>query len=86
MENEKFVNSNEIARLTIPPRNIQNRFDWSAYKVEALLECLTNIKLCHELKGWISIPILIRNLTGEKYDRSEFDPATTTEIEDDLST
>ena len=50
-ENENSVHFIDKARLTIPSRKNQNRFRWSIDKIDALLECLKNIKTCYEFKG-----------------------------------
>ena len=91
-ENENSVRFTDKARLTIPSRKNQNRFRWSTDKIDALFECLKNIKTCYEFKGLDFESDLdklyteVRSLMAEKYDRNDFGPVITTEIGEDLST
>ena len=91
-EDENSVHFTGKARLTIFSWKNQDRFRWSTDKIDALLECLKNIKTCYECKGLdfesdlVKLYTGVRSLMAEKYDRNNFGPVITTEIGDDLST
>ena len=91
-ENENSFHFTDKVRLTIPSRKNQNRFCRSTDKMNALLECLKNIKACYEFKGLdfksdlVKLYTEVRSVMAEKYDRNDFDSVITTEIGDDLST
>ena len=91
-ENENSFHFTDKVRLTIPSRKNQNRFRRSTGKMNALLECLKNIKACYEFKGLdfksdlVKLYTEVRSVMAEKYDRNDFDSVITAEIGDDLST
>ena len=91
-ENENSLCFTDNARITIPSRKNQNRFRWSPDKIDALLECLKNIKTYYEFKALdfesylVKLYAEVRNLMAEKYDRNYIGPVITTEIGVNLST